>query len=496
MSDDEKEEVPPPPLVVPNGPMLCSCWIPKQIAGKEYKSANAAAQAMLEMAPEWAKDPHIMYELLPRRLGTCGPVQKINELEIGKVAKEAAVAELITRLTRPKSKAGAKKKKVVEEEEDPEDNAEVVEMREELSAMEEQITEAKDALKEIQESFESEPISVTDWMDQLFQFFNAGHATFCLEASTADVYDKFTQKDASTALFSPQLKVLMAFQKQLKREKGEAAKLQVLVRMAPNVYDEAICGNEYLDGWFERTAELLGGEEPPESLDCVQIEWPALENTSLMVQFFQAFQARFVAKGKVKFLGVVNFDTESLRVLLDAGLDIASNEVPFSLLDRRTSQGPLLAFCQAHGIKLFCTNTTAAGLISSQYVGTEFPPSKLFEDPNLALQASMQQMETFGGWAKFQQLLKALKSIGDKHKVDVACVATRWVRDHPNCFPVKRLRWEGDLSPDAFVASVESLALDDADRKAISDVLAKAGSLRGDVTHSERGLLWDPRVGS
>lgn len=38
---------------------------------------------------------------------------------------------------------------------------------------------------------------------------------------------------------------------------------------------------------------------------------------------------------------------------------------------------------------------------------------------------------TWGGWDLFQELLRALKTIGEKHKVSITNVATRWVLDFP-----------------------------------------------------------------
>ena len=44
-------------------------------------------------------------------------------------------------------------------------------------------------------------------------------------------------------------------------------------------------------------------------------------------------------EGVVRNIGVTNFDCGALTALLDAGIPVISNQVQFSLLDRRAAQG-------------------------------------------------------------------------------------------------------------------------------------------------------------
>ena len=45
--------------------------------------------------------------------------------------------------------------------------------------------------------------------------------------------------------------------------------------------------------------------------------------------------ARPVSQGKIRLLGVTNFNTDQLRELLDAGPNFAVNQLQYSLVDRR-----------------------------------------------------------------------------------------------------------------------------------------------------------------
>jgi aryl-alcohol dehydrogenase-like predicted oxidoreductase len=40
-------------------------------------------------------------------------------------------------------------------------------------------------------------------------------------------------------------------------------------------------------------------------------------------------------------------------------------------------------------------------------------------------------VELWGGWALFQELLRALRTVARRHGVSVAAVARRWVLDQP-----------------------------------------------------------------
>ena len=54
-------------------------------------------------------------------------------------------------------------------------------------------------------------------------------------------------------------------------------------------------------------------------------------------------------EGHIGHLGLTNFDTAHLRTALDSGIEIASNQVCFSLLDQRPRAG-MSELCLAHGV--------------------------------------------------------------------------------------------------------------------------------------------------
>jgi aryl-alcohol dehydrogenase-like predicted oxidoreductase len=134
------------------------------------------------------------------------------------------------------------------------------------------------------------------------------------------------------------------------------------------------------------------------------------------------------AAGKIKHIGLTNFNTEYLQRVLDAGIAIVSNQVQFSLVDQR----PLVqmtAFCQAHDIQLLAYGTLCGSLISAKYLGQPSPTRYQLNTASLRKYKNI--IEAWGGWEPFQILLKTLQKIADKHQVSLSAVAVRYILDQP-----------------------------------------------------------------
>ena len=106
-----------------------------------------------------------------------------------------------------------------------------------------------------------------------------------------------------------------------------------------------------------RARERLGVE----ALELVQFHWwdfsvPGWAKTA-------EWLAELREEGVIRNIGVTNFDCEALGTLLDAGVPIVSNQVQFSLLDRRPHKG-LTDLCRERGVALLCYGTLAGGLLT------------------------------------------------------------------------------------------------------------------------------------
>ncbi|WP_414754375.1 aldo/keto reductase [Anabaena sp. CCY 9910] len=163
-----------------------------------------------------------------------------------------------------------------------------------------------------------------------------------------------------------------------------------------------------------------------ESLDLMQFHWWDYQDKNYLDAL--KYMAELQTEGKIKHLALTNFDTEHLQIITEAGIKIVSNQVQFSLVDRRPEVN-MVQFCQQHDIKLFTYGTLCGGLLSEKYIGK--PEPRGFDLGTTSLRKYKNMVDAWGGWRLFQDLLSTLKQIADKHGVSIANVATRYILDKP-----------------------------------------------------------------
>jgi aryl-alcohol dehydrogenase-like predicted oxidoreductase len=162
-----------------------------------------------------------------------------------------------------------------------------------------------------------------------------------------------------------------------------------------------------------------------EQLDLVQFHWwdYAVPGYVQAMQWLQEFQQA----GKIAHLGTTNFNVARLREIVDGGVTLLTNQLQYSLLDRRPENG-MVELCRAHGIQLLCYGTVAGGFLSDKWLGQPSPPPPF---ANRSLIKYRLIIEEFGGWEAYQALLRMLDTIARKHGSNIAAVAARYVLDRP-----------------------------------------------------------------
>ena len=73
-------------------------------------------------------------------------------------------------------------------------------------------------------------------------------------------------------------------------------------------------------------------------------------------------------EGLIRHLGLTNFDTAHLQVVVNSGIEVVSNQVCYSLLDQRAA-GEMTQLCLKHGVKLLAFGTVAGGFLSEKWLG-------------------------------------------------------------------------------------------------------------------------------
>ena len=209
-----------------------------------------------------------------------------------------------------------------------------------------------------------------------------------------------------------------------------------------------------------------------ERLDLLQFHWWDYENDGYLNALKHLSDLQ--QEGKIRHLALTNFDTERLRVIADHGVRIVSNQVQYSLIDRRP-EVRMARFCSEHPVTLLAYGTLLGGLLSEKYL--DRPEPRRSELNTVSLQKYKNMLDAWGDWPLFQELLAVLQQVADKHGVSIANVGVRYVLDRPAVAGVivgARLGVAQHLTDNARVFGVK---LDSDDLSMIEAVLARSRDL-------------------
>jgi aryl-alcohol dehydrogenase-like predicted oxidoreductase/enamine deaminase RidA (YjgF/YER057c/UK114 family) len=182
-------------------------------------------------------------------------------------------------------------------------------------------------------------------------------------------------------------------------------------------------------------------------------------------------------EGFIRHLGLTNVDTAHLRVIVNSGIEIVSNQVCFSLLDQRARQG-MTELCLKHGIKLLAFGTVAGGFLTERWVRKP--------EPGLDELATWSQMkykrfiDAAGGWQVFQDLLHRVDHIAERLGVSMANVACRYILEEPAVGGIIIGARLGQTDHIQNNLRVFQFSLDELSRSKIRDVLARLKPIPGD----------------
>ena len=147
--------------------------------------------------------------------------------------------------------------------------------------------------------------------------------------------------------------------------------------------------------------------------------------------------AEHQAAGRIRHLGLTNCNAVHLDMAIRSGVPIVSNQVSFSLIDRRAA-GALTEVCRTHGVGLLAYGTLAGGFLSERWLGREEPP--IGESLTWSQMKYRRFIDQSGGWERFQRLLRTVHRIATAANeanpnvtsgLSIANVACRHILDHP-----------------------------------------------------------------
>ncbi len=259
---------------------------------------------------------------------------------------------------------------------------------------------------------------------------------------------------------------------EFRRSLADPESIQVHTKLVPNKNALADLDDRLIDLAIDSSRRKLGVD----TLDLVQFHWWDYEVDGLDRLYDRLLHAQNV--GKIRLLGVTNFNTARLQKLLAIDESIVAMQAQYSLLDRRPER-EMAECCDSHNVKLLPYGALAGGFLSARHLGKSSPLSM-----NRSLQKYRLIIDEAGGWEALQDLLGLVAKIAEKHATSIAAVAARWVLDQAAVAAV--IIGIGTRSRVASNLEICSLRLDEHDRERIAKVLARLSTPPGDPYDLER----------
>jgi aryl-alcohol dehydrogenase-like predicted oxidoreductase len=157
-----------------------------------------------------------------------------------------------------------------------------------------------------------------------------------------------------------------------------------------------------------------------DTIDLYQIHWPNPEDE---IEEGWETLARFKEQGKVRYIGVSNFNVEQMKRAQKIA-PITSLQPPYSLL-RRDIEAEILPFCEENNIGVINYSPMVSGLLTGKMTAERIAAlpaddwrkrSPNFNEPKLS---------------RNLKLVEVLREIGKGHDVEPGVVAIAWTLRHP-----------------------------------------------------------------
>jgi len=208
-------------------------------------------------------------------------------------------------------------------------------------------------------------------------------------------------------------------------------------------------------------------------IDLMQFHWWTFDDPRYIDAMHEL--ARLREEGLIANLGLTNFDTAHLRVLLSEGIPIATNQVCMSLLDRRGTEA-MSELCLERGVRLLAYGTLGGGFLTEKWLGAAEPEAV----NDWSKMKYRRFIQAVGGWDALQNVLKAAQAIARKHGVSLSNVATRWVLEQKAVAAIIVGARLGEREHRADNLKLFEFSLDEEDHAALKRAFAGTKRLPGD----------------
>ncbi|MDE1770246.1 MAG: aldo/keto reductase [Thaumarchaeota archaeon] len=251
-----------------------------------------------------------------------------------------------------------------------------------------------------------------------------GHGDIDPETAISEMFSYhdsgFTTWDMAD-IYGPAEEYLGEFRKRMEKQRGkdELEKIQALTKFVPN---PGPMSRTIVEHYVEKSIKRMHVK----SIDVLQFHWWDYNDTRYIDVLYHL--SKLHDEGKIRHIGLTNFDTERMKIMLEQGFRLVSNQVQYSIIDQRP-QVQMTEFCLQNKIHLLTYGTLCGGFLSEKYVGKAEPSKSNLN--TYSLQKYKNMIDAWGGWSLFQELLVVLKDIAKNYGVSIANVATRYILDKP-----------------------------------------------------------------
>lgn len=291
-----------------------------------------------------------------------------------------------------------------------------------------------------------------------------GHGQIDSESAIADM-EKYQNSGFTTwdlaDIYGPAESLIGKFRRKI----GSEEKFQALTKFVPN---PGPMSSSIVTHYIEQSLQKMDTN----CIDLLQFHWWDYNDASYLDALNNL--SKLQRENKIKHLGLTNFDTERVKIMIEHGYNIVSNQVQYSILDQRPDK-LMASFFAKYGIKILSYGTLLGGFFSEKYLGVDEP---LRGDlTTSSLQKYKNMIDVWGGWQLFQELLSTLNDIAQKHHCSIANVATRFVLDKPQVAGVIIGARLGIAEHRENNTQVFNVKLDSQDISSINVVTVKANNL-------------------
>jgi aryl-alcohol dehydrogenase-like predicted oxidoreductase len=174
------------------------------------------------------------------------------------------------------------------------------------------------------------------------------------------------------------------------------------------------------------------------SLDRLQVASVALYQVHFPLDFLlsqkdlmQALAAE-VRRGRIGAVGVSNYSAQQMRdahrYLAEEGIPLATNQVHYSLINRKAETSGVIAAARDLGVTILAYSPLSQGLLTGKYTPEADlkPTGARWLDPRFS----------HSGLTKLMPVIQALQAIGEKRDRAPAQVALNWLVSQGNVLPI------------------------------------------------------------